>query len=99
MSIFPSVLSTFNRPSTTSRLDNPSHSALHNTVSSAVGQIEAVIGRNGDNSVAGTLTYQIQSPDSDGGGHVQTANKGGTGQTTYNKGDIMVATSSSVISK
>ena len=99
MSIFPSVLSTFNRPSTTSRLDNPSHSALHNTVSSAVGQIEAVIGRNGDNSVAGTLTYQIQSPDSNGGGHVQTANKGGTGQTTFTKGDILVATSTSVLAK
>ena len=96
---FPSTLSTFNRPSTTSRLNSPSHSALHNDVSSAVGQIEAVIGRDGDNSVAGTLIYQIRSADSDGGGHVQVANKGGTGQTTYIKGDMLVATSTSVISK
>ena len=96
---FPSVLNTFNRPATTDRLNNPSHSALHNTVSSAVGQIEQVIGRDGNNSVAGSLIYQIRSADSDGGGHVQVANKGGTGQTTFTKGDILVATSSSVLAK
>ena len=96
---FPSTLSTFDRPATTDRLNNPSHSALHNTVSSAVGQIEQVIGRDGNNSVAGSLIYQIRSPDSDGGGHVQSANKGGTGQTTFTKGDMFVATSSSVIAK
>jgi hypothetical protein len=41
----------------------------------------------------------VRSPASGGGGHVQTANKGGTGQTTYAKGDILVAQSSSVLSK
>lgn len=96
---FPSVLNSFSRPSTTSRLNNPSHSALHNDVSSAVGQIEQVIGRDGNNSVAGSLIYQIRSPDSDGGGHVQVANKGGTGQTTFTKGDLLVATSASVVAK
>jgi len=97
--MFPSILNIFNRPSATDRLDSPSHSALHNTVSSAVGQIEAVIGVEGANSVVGTLEYFIKSPDSNGGGHVQTANKGGTGQTTFSKGDILVASSSSVLSK
>lgn len=97
--MFPSTLSTFPRPTPTNRLDNPSHSALHNTVSSAVGQIEAVIGVEGANSVVGTIMYDIQSPASDGGGHVQTANKGGTGQTSYSKGDLLVATSSSVLTK
>ncbi len=97
--MFPSTLSTFNQVSASDRLNSPSHSALHNTVSSAVGQIEAVVGVAGANSVVGTLTYQVQSPDSDGGGHVQTANKGGTGQTSYTKGDLLVATSSSVLSK
>ena len=96
---FPSVLNNFNRPSTTDRLNSPSHSALHNTVSSAVGQIEQVIGRDGDNSVAGSLIYQIRSPDSDGGGHVQVANKGGTGQTSYTKGDILAASSTSVLAR
>lgn len=95
---WPSVLNTFNRPSTTSRLDNPSHSALHNTVSSAVGQIEQTIGLS-TTSLVGTLFYDIRSPDSDGGGHVQTANKGGTGQTSFTKGDVLVATSSSVLAK
>lgn len=95
---FPSVLNSFNRPTTTDRLDSPSHSTLHNTVSSAVGQIEQVIGLS-TTSVAGSLFYDIRSPDSNGGGHVQTANKGGTGQTSFTKGDLFVATSSSVISK
>src|SRR3990167_1003342 len=96
---FPSTLNTFNRPTTTDRLNSPSHSALHNTVSSALGQVEAVIGIEGDSSVVGTLEYFIKSPASDGGGHVQVANKGGTGQTSYTKGDVLVATSSSVLAK
>lgn len=96
---FPSVLSTFTRPTASNRLDNPSHSALHNTVSSALGQIEAVIGVEGPNSVVGSLEYLIKSPDSNGGGHVQTANKGGTGQTSYTKGDLLVASSTSVLTK
>jgi hypothetical protein len=96
---FPSTLSSFNRPNPTDRLNNPSHSALHNTVSSALGQVEAVIGVDGASSVVGTMMYDLRSPASNGGGHVQTANKGGTGQTTYNKGDILVAQSSSVLTK
>ena len=96
---FPSVLNTFNRPTTTDRLNSPSHSALHNTVSSALGQVEATIGVEGANSVVGTMMYEIRSPASDGGGHVQSANKGGTGQTSYTKGEILIASSSSVLAK
>lgn len=97
--MFPSTFSVFNRPTVNDRLNSPAHSTLHNSVSSAVGQLEAVIGRDGDSSIAGTLIYQIRSADSNGGGHVQTANKGGTGQTAFTKGDILVATSSSVLAK
>lgn len=43
--------------------------------------------------------YDIRSSNSNGGGHVQTANKGGTGQTAFTKGDLLVATSASVLSK
>ncbi len=96
---FPSTLSTFARPTTTDRLNSPSHSALHNTVSSAVGQLEAVIGVEGNNSVVGTLEYLIKSPASGGGGHVQTAVLGGTGQITFNKGDILIATDSTTLTK
>lgn len=96
---FPSTLSTFARPNSTDRLNNPSHSALHNTVSSALGQVEAVIGVSGISSVVGTMMYDLRSPASSGGGHIQTANKGGTGQTSFNKGDILVAQSSSVLTK
>lgn len=66
-------------------------------VSSAVGQLEAVIGL--DSSVIGTIIGDLRNASSGGGGHVQTANKGGTGQTSYTKGDLLAATSSSVISK
>ncbi len=96
---FPSTLSTFARPSATDRLNNPSHSDLHNTVSSALGQVEAVIGVDGISSAVGTLMYDVRSPASPGGGHVQGAAYGGTGQTSYTKGDILVATSASVITK
>lgn len=41
----------------------------------------------------------MRSANSDGGGHVQTASKGGTGQTTFTKGDLLVASSSSVLTK
>jgi hypothetical protein len=99
MSNFPSVLNTFARPVTTDKLNSPSHSALHNTVSSALGQVEAMIGVVGDASVVGTLSYDVRSPASNGGGHIQTANKGGTGQITYAKGDTLVAKSASVLSK
>lgn len=96
---FPSTLSSFSRPSATDRLNSPSHSALHNTVSSALGQVEAVIGVDGISSVVGTMMYDLRSPASSGGGHVQTAVKGGTGQTNFAKGDILVASSTSVLSK
>ena len=99
MANFPSILNTFSRPTTTDKLNSPSHSSLHNTVSSALGQIEAMIGVVGVNSVVGTLSYDVRSPGSDGGGHVQTAIRGGTGQTTFIKGDILVAQSASVLSK
>lgn len=97
--MFPSTLSTFNRPTTTDRLNSPSHSALHNTVSSALGQVEAVMGARGDSSVVGTINSAVFSPGSTGGGHVQGAAFGGTGQTTFAKGDILVAQSASILSK
>lgn len=94
---FPSTLSTFNRPTPTDKLNNPSHSALHNTVSSALGQVEAVIGSSVQ--AIGTLMYDIRNPASGGGGHVQTAALGGTGITSFTKGDLLVAQSNSVLTK
>ncbi len=96
---FPSIITSFNYPTATSRLNNPSHSALENNQSSTIGQIEAVIGLADGGSVLGTIIGDLRSPGSQGGGHVQGASFGGTGQTTFNKGDIFVAQSASVISK
>ena len=99
MANFPSILNTFTRPTTTDKLNSPSHSALHNSVSSALGQVQAFLGVVGDGSVVGTLSYDVRSPASNGGGHIQGVNKGGTGQTSFIKGDILVAQSSSVLTK
>lgn len=96
---YPSTFSAFNRPTASDKLNSPSHADLHNTVSSALGQVEAVIGLSGDSSTLGTIIGDLRSPASNGGGHIQTANKGGTGQTSYSKGDILIATSSSVLTK
>ncbi len=96
---FPSIITSFQYPTATNRLNNPSHSALENNQSSTIGQIEAVIGLSDGASVLGTIIGDLRSPNSPGGGHVQGAAFGGTGQTTFNKGDIFVAQSASVISK
>lgn len=97
MSTFPSVVSSFTDPLPAQKLNNPSHSAIHSSVNAAVEQLETFIGTL--SSAAGTLMYDIRAAGSNGGGHVQTANKGGTGQTSFTKGDVLVATSSSVLAK
>lgn len=97
--MFPSIITSFPLPTASSRLNSPSHSALHNLQSSTIGQIEAIIGLSGNSSTLGTLIGDLRSPASNGGGHIQTANKGGTGQTVFTKGDILVATNSSTLSK
>lgn len=68
-----------------------------NNIQTEVVAIETFVGTI--SSVAGTLENDIRNPLSNGGGHVQQANVGGTGQTSYNKGDLLVASSSSVLSK
>lgn len=94
---YPSVLSSLATPQPTDRLNNPSHSTLHQNENAAILEIERFVGT--DSSVVGTLVNDIRSPSSNGGGHVQTANKGGTGQTSFAKGDLLVGQSSSVIGK
>lgn len=96
--MYPSVITTLPNPSPNDRLNSPSHSSLHSSVNGALSQIETFIGTLPASAV-GTLLYDVRSPSSDGGGHVQTAAKGGTGQTTYSKGDLLVAQSSSVLTK
>ena len=94
---YPSVLSAISNPQPTDRLNSPSHSSIHQAENAAITEIETFVGTI--SSIPGTLIYDIRSSSSNGGGHVQTANKGGTGQTSYNKGDLLVAQSSSVLTK
>lgn len=99
MSVFPSILTTYTNPQATDKLNSPSHSGVETAQNSGLQQVEAVIGVEGAASTVGSLQYLIKSSASDGGGHVQVANKGGTGQTSFVKGDLLVGASSSVLSK
>lgn len=99
MSTFPSVLTTYTNPTPTSPLNAPSHSGVENAQNSGLVQLEATIGLTGASSTLGTVIGDLRSPASNGGGHVQSANTGGTGQISYNKGDILAASSSSVLGK
>ena len=94
---YPSTFTAFTYPNPTQRLNNPSQSSIIGNISSTLGQVEAVIGL--DSSVIGTIIGDLRNANSGGGGHIQSANKGGTGQTSYTKGDLLIATSSSVLSK
>lgn len=97
MSTFPSTLSTISDPAATDKLNAPSHSSIESSQNDAIAKLETFVGTL--SSAAGTLMYDIRAAASDGGGHVQAANKGGTGQTAFTKGDVLVAQSASVISK
>lgn len=97
MSTFPSVLSSYTDPQATDRLNNPSHSGIEQAQNDGLEKVEAFIGTL--SSVQGTLMYDIRGAASDGGGHVQSAAKGGTGQTVFTKGDLLVGQSAAVLSK
>src|SRR3990167_4914571 len=97
MSTWPSVLSTISDPTATNKLNSPSHSSIETAQNDGIKKLETFIGTQA--STVGTLIYDIRAAASDGGGHVQGVNKGGTGQTTFTKGDVLVASSSSVLSK
>jgi hypothetical protein len=46
VSQYPGTLDTFNTPASNNRLNNPSHTALHNKISDAVINIETELGTN-----------------------------------------------------
>lgn len=97
--MWPSVISNLTDPQATDRLNSPSHSGIERAQNANIEALEGFLGVDGASSIVGTLIYDVRSPASNGGGHVQTANKGGTGQTTYTKGDLLVASSTSVLTK
>lgn len=95
--MYPSIFTTFTDPLASNTLNAPSHSSIETAQNTALEQLERVVGTT--SSAVGSLTYNVRATASDGGGHIQSSNKGGTGQTTYIKGDILVATSASVLTK
>lgn len=98
---YPSTVTAFTNPIPTDRLNNPSHSSIETAQNTGLTELQTYIGvtTGVSASAVGTLLYDIKAPGSDGGGHIQTAIKGGTGQTSYIKGDILVAQSTSTLSK
>lgn len=97
MSTFPSVISTISNPNPTDKLNSPSHSSIEQAQNDGIKKLETFIGT--ESSAVGTFFYDIRGAGSNGGGHVQSANKGGTGQTAFTKGDVLIAQSSSVLTK
>lgn len=97
MANYPSTITAFTNPSPTDKLSTTPHSSIESAQNTDLTAIETFVGTLSSN--VGTLVYDIRAAASNGGGHVQLANVGGTGQTAYTKGDILVATSSSVLTK
>ena len=94
---YPSAIGTLTDPLATQTLNSPSHSSIHAAVNAEVKQVETFVGTL--SSAVGTLVYDIRAAASGGGGHVQTAALGGTGQTTYLKGDLIVGQDSSTLTR
>lgn len=94
---YPSTLTSFTNPQPTDRLNAPSHSSIETAQNTGLSEIQTFVGTLA--STAGTLIYDIRSPNSNGGGHVQTAVLGGTGQTSFTKGDILAGQSNSTLSR
>lgn len=90
---YPSVVTAFSTKANGQVID----ASDVNNIQTDVVAIETFVGTV--SSTIGTLMYDIRAAASNGGGHIQTANKGGTGQTTYTKGDLLVASSQSVLAK
>lgn len=95
---WPSTITAFTNPLPTDRLNSPSHSSIETAQNTGLTEVQTFLGTM-NASALGTLIGTVYNASSDGGGHVQSANKGGTGQTSYNKGDLLVAQSSSVLTK
>lgn len=95
---YPSTVTTFSNPLPTDRLNSPSHSSIETAQNTGLTEVQTFLGTTTASAV-GTLIYDIRSPSSNGGGHIQSANKGGTGQTSYLKADLLVGQSSSVLTK
>ncbi len=97
MSNFPSTIAILTNPLANQQLNAPSHSGIETAQNGEIVQIENVIGTA--SSIIGTIIGDLRNPNSSGGGHIQQANTGGTGQTSYSKGNILVASSASVLTK
>lgn len=94
---YPSTIGSFTNPNASDKLSSPSHSSIETAQNTALTELQTFVGTL--SSTAGTLIYDIRATASDGGGHIQGVNKGGTGLTSYAKGDLIVATSQSVLAK
>lgn len=94
---YPSTVTSYTNPNPSDKLNSPSHSSIETAQNTGLTELQTFVGTL--SSLQGSLMYDIRAAASNGGGHVQTANKGGTGFTTYTTGDLLVATNTSTLSK
>lgn len=94
---WPSTLGTFTDPLAGDNLNSPSHSSIETAQNTALEELQVFLGTQ--SSAVGTIFYDVRATASGGGGHIQTAILGGTGQTTFAKGDVLAAANSSTLSK
>jgi hypothetical protein len=86
------------RGTTGQPLSNRNHITHHQLVDDTVEAIQTKLGIDGS-AVTTSIDYIVKNASSDGGGHVQTAAKGGTGLTSYTKGDLIVPTAATTLAK
>lgn len=95
---WPSIVTTYTNPMPMNTLNSPSHSSIETAQNNSLTEMQTFIGTM-NASALGTLIGTVYNPSSDGGGHVQTVPKGGTGFTSYTLGNLLVANSPSSLSK
>lgn len=100
MTNFPTSLQDLDATRGTSgdKLSSPNHITHHIKEDATIEALQAKVGID-DSAVVTSLDYIAKNANSDGGGHVQTAAKGGTGQTTFTKGDLLVASAATTLTK
>jgi len=77
---YPTTLDSLTDPQSTDRLNNPSHSVIHQSVNTAIEALEAKVGIN-SSLVIISLDYLVKSLSSSNPGHVHTLSKGATDVT------------------
>jgi hypothetical protein len=97
---FPTTLQDLDatRGTTGQALSSPNHITHHQTEDDTIEALQAKVGVD-SSAVTTSLDYKITNAASIDPGHKHTATTGGTGNYTFTKGDILVASNSTTLTK